>query len=217
MAMDMRLQIKVLLMIMYPDEPMTRWQPEEFRQLLVWGAKQGMSDLVCCSNDVIWIRMYGVWKQASKKQLESSEIEYILEKLSKNNASTAQIKSGKDYDFALEIKIDRSTKQRFRVCATACQDGWGTGMSIVFRSIPDQPPSLESLGIEADLIQHAFPDSGLVIVTGTMGSGKSTLLASVLKKIAETNSKHIISYEEPIEFDLMNLKEAKVPSVRPHL
>ena len=189
----------------YPDEPTSRWQPEEFQSLLIWGSKKGMSDLVTYSNDVIWIRLSGVWTQASKKSLESTEIEFILEKLSKNNAASAQIKAGKDYDFSLEVKIDRNTKQRFRVCATACQDGWGTGISIVFRSIPDKPPTLKDMMIEQDLIDHAFPDAGLVLVTGTMGSGKSTLLAAILRDIAENQSKHIISYEEPIEFDLMNL------------
>ena len=201
-------------MIRFTPEPTSRWLVEDFQRLLVWGSNLGMSDLVASSNDSVWIRLSGQWKKVTNGVFDSEALYFLLTKLSNNDAAPGDIKSGKAYDFPLEIKINRSKKQRFRVCATACVDGWGTGLSLVFRSIPEKPPTLEELKIEQDLIDHVFPENGLVLVTGTMGSGKSTLLAAILREIAETRAKHIISYEEPIEFDLMNLDDAKGPVIQ---
>ncbi len=41
---------------------------------------------------------------------------------------------------------------------------------------------------------------GLVLVTGPTGSGKSTTLASMVDRINEIRSEHIMSIEDPIEF-----------------
>ena len=64
------------------------------------------------------------------------------------------------------------------------------------------PPALDSLGVEQEIIDHAIPQNGLVLITGVMGSGKSTLLAAILRKIIETGGRHVATYEAPIEFDL---------------
>ncbi len=64
------------------------------------------------------------------------------------------------------------------------------------------PPSLDSLDVEQEIIDHAIPQNGLVLITGVMGSGKSTLLAAILRKIIETGGRHVATYEAPIEFDL---------------
>ncbi|GAH29914.1 unnamed protein product, partial [marine sediment metagenome] len=41
---------------------------------------------------------------------------------------------------------------------------------------------------------------GLVLVTGPTGSGKSTTLAAIIEYINQTQKKHIITVEDPIEF-----------------
>jgi twitching motility protein PilT len=41
---------------------------------------------------------------------------------------------------------------------------------------------------------------GLVLVTGPTGSGKSTTLAAIIEHINQTQKKHIITLEDPIEF-----------------
>ena len=50
---------------------------------------------------------------------------------------------------------------------------------------------------------------GLVLVTGPTGSGKSTTLASLVDKINENISSHIITLEDPIEY-LHHHKKAMV-------
>ena len=53
------------------------------------------------------------------------------------------------------------------------------------------PPAL------AELVNLAY---GLVLVTGPTGSGKSTTIASMIDKINEEQSGHIMTLEDPIEF-----------------
>jgi twitching motility protein PilT len=42
--------------------------------------------------------------------------------------------------------------------------------------------------------------NGLILVTGPTGSGKSTTLASILDHLNATESGHIMTIEDPIEF-----------------
>jgi twitching motility protein PilT len=42
--------------------------------------------------------------------------------------------------------------------------------------------------------------NGLILVTGATGSGKSTSLAALLEKINEEQSVHIITLEDPVEY-----------------
>jgi twitching motility protein PilT len=45
-------------------------------------------------------------------------------------------------------------------------------------------------------------DNGLVIISGATGSGKSTTLAALLEEINATESRHILTIEDPIEYRL---------------
>jgi defect-in-organelle-trafficking protein DotB len=198
----------------YEQEPVSRWLPEDFAHLLRWGAQCGMSDLAVYPKSPVWIRLHGQWQAVTKRLVAADELFYILDSISRNDAASAQIKSGKDFDFAYEIQIKRGVRKRFRACATACKDGWGTGVSVVFRTIAEQPPSMQDLGLEKQIIDTAFPNNGLVLVTGTMGSGKSTTLASMLRHIGQHHAKHIVTYEEPIEFDLMGLSSLSGPLIQ---
>ena len=162
-----------------------------------------MSDLCLRSGLPAWMRLNGVWMPVTDMRISTDELLSALEKLTRNNSVSALIESGQsDYDFAHEITESRGRRLRFRGNATPVADGYSTGVKIVFRAIPSMPPALDSLGVEQEIIDHAIPQNGLVLITGVMGSGKSTLLAAILRKIIETGGRHVATYEAPIEFDL---------------
>lgn len=68
------------------------------------------------------------------------------------------------------------------------------------RFIPMQIPTLEDLIAPEAAYDFVKRESGLVIVTGPTGAGKSTLLASMIEQINQTDARHIITLEDPVEF-----------------
>ena len=68
------------------------------------------------------------------------------------------------------------------------------------RLVATQIPKPEDLGLPKSVIDLYKKKRGLVLVTGPTGSGKSTTLASLIDKINDNNSSHIITLEDPIEY-----------------
>src|SRR5437588_2061458 len=81
--------------------------------------------------------------------------------------------------------------------------------AVVMRVIPTTLPSFASLGLPPQLGEIANLRDGIVLVTGARGSGKSSTLATLLDKINEQQTCHIITIEDPIEF-LHNHKSSTV-------
>jgi twitching motility protein PilT len=74
------------------------------------------------------------------------------------------------------------------------------GAGAVFRMIPEQVVSLDTLALPPAIARLAELRSGLVLVTGPTGSGKSTTLAAVIDKINRESSRHVVTIEDPVEF-----------------
>ncbi len=72
------------------------------------------------------------------------------------------------------------------------------------RMIPARVPTLASLELPAgsDLLSRL--PRGLVIVGGATGSGKTTTVASIVDEINRRDQKHIITIEDPIEYEHAN-------------
>ena len=69
-----------------------------------------------------------------------------------------------------------------------------------FRIVPYQIIPLEELGLPAVVTELTERPRGLVLVTGPTGSGKSTTLASMIDRINTRMRGHIVTVEDPIEF-----------------
>jgi twitching motility protein PilT len=69
-----------------------------------------------------------------------------------------------------------------------------------FRIVPYQIVPLEELGLPPVVTELCDRPRGLVLVTGPTGSGKSTTLASMIDRINTRTRGHIITIEDPIEF-----------------
>lgn len=74
-------------------------------------------------------------------------------------------------------------------------------IGMVFRFIKSKIPALDELHLPAEPLRRLarFP-RGLVLVTGTAGSGKSTTIASIIEYLNENTEKHVITIEDPIEY-----------------
>jgi twitching motility protein PilT len=70
-----------------------------------------------------------------------------------------------------------------------------------FRAIPHKIMTFDELGLPPVVSELGSMPRGLVLVTGPTGSGKSTTLASIVDKINRETRQHIITIEDPIEFE----------------
>ncbi len=70
----------------------------------------------------------------------------------------------------------------------------------VLRVIPFKVMSIKELLLPPVLEKIATEERGLILVTGTTGSGKSTTLAAMIDHINATETNHIMTVEDPIEF-----------------
>ena len=95
-------------------------------------------------------------------------------------------------DFALDL----AAVSRFRVNVFH----QARGVSAVFRVIAHHIPSLQALRAPVIFSQLMHSPRGLVLVTGPTGSGKSTTLAAMLDALNQSQPRHIVTLEDPIEF-----------------
>ena len=72
---------------------------------------------------------------------------------------------------------------------------------LTLRILPDNLPQWQDLGLPQPFIDLTHKHRGLVLCTGPTGSGKSTTLAAFINCILETQKRHILTIEDPIEFE----------------
>ena len=72
-------------------------------------------------------------------------------------------------------------------------------VAMVLRYILPGIPPMEELGLPPVVRRLAEEHRGLVLVTGPTGSGKTTTLAAMIDHINETQARHIVTIEDPIE------------------
>jgi twitching motility protein PilT len=97
-----------------------------------------------------------------------------------------------DLDFAFSLEGVARFRANYFVQAS--------GAACVFRMIPEEIITLETLNLPKAVCDLADLKEGLVLVTGPTGSGKSTTLAAIIDKINKTYARHIVTIEDPVEF-----------------
>jgi twitching motility protein PilT len=75
-----------------------------------------------------------------------------------------------------------------------------TGPKICVRLIPNAVPTLESLGLPAQIENATHHHQGLILVTGPTGHGKTSTLAAIVDIINSHTTHHVITVEDPIEY-----------------
>jgi twitching motility protein PilT len=102
------------------------------------------------------------------------------------------------FEESLELDFSFGVKGLSRFRANIFNQRGAVGA--VFRAIPYEIKSFESLGLPLVVKQLCEKPRGLILVTGPTGSGKSTTLASMIDKINSDRHEHILTIEDPIEF-----------------
>ena len=92
-------------------------------------------------------------------------------------------------------------KARFRVNIFAQRGNY----SLVLRKLETEIPTLINKEQPERTLPEAFrkmasEKNGIILVTGSTGSGKSTSLAAVLNDINENSAVHILTLEDPVEY-----------------
>src|SRR5881296_1353177 len=153
---------------------------------------RGASDLHIKAGDVFRARIDGKLVPLTKQRLTPDQTKAIAQRLIANDDDRGRIDKLRDYDCSWGMP----GIGRFRVNILRQRSSF----MIVMRVIPFDVPSFESLKLPAVLSQVASAERGMILVTGVTGSGKSSTMAAIINHINQTQHRHILTLENPIEF-----------------
>lgn len=88
-------------------------------------------------------------------------------------------------------------KARFRVNIFSQRSNY----SIVLRKLETKIPTIQEMELPEAFVKMSLEKNGIILVTGATGSGKSTSLAAVLNEVNETKSVHVVTLEDPVEYE----------------
>ncbi len=87
-------------------------------------------------------------------------------------------------------------KARFRVNIFSQTSNY----SIVLRQLESKVPTIRDMKLPESFFDVAKELNGIVIFTGATGTGKTTSLAAILEDINEKRAVHVVTLEDPIEY-----------------
>lgn len=170
-------------------------------KILEFAIDNNVSDVHILSDGMLKVDIHGRFYTIINRKLSMNEVTEYLAYIYEGKTVTVRLNSAKPVDKAHSIKY-KGKVYRFRVNAISCQVKGKRGIQITIRTIAENPPSKDELGLEDEIWNKFVPEQGIVFVTGPTGSGKSTLLASCIREILLTPNinKKIVTYESPIEY-----------------
>lgn len=164
-------------------------------QFLAVAVQRRASDLLLVANSPAILRVNGALAAGIGQSLSAAEVRgVLLPMLSSGQVKDLETRKSLDFCFV------RKAIGRFRANYHYQR---GT-LAASIRLLPEQVPSLESLHLPPGLAPLAERRQGLVLVTGPTGSGKSSTLAGLIDLINAHRRDHIITIEDPIEFQHAN-------------
>ena len=171
---------------------MEREQASKFvNDLLRLMVTRNGSDLFLTADFPPAIKVDGKVTKVSPQPLTGSHT-MALARAIMNDKQASDFERTKECNFA----ISPAGIGRFRVSAFLQQGHVG----LVLRTIPQEIPTIDSLGLPRVLKDVALTKRGLIIMVGATGSGKTTSQAAMLDWRNENSFGHIITVEDPVEF-----------------
>jgi len=99
-------------------------------------------------------------------------------------------------DGSCDLSYQLAGKARFRVNIFSQSNNY----SVVLRKLETKIPTIKEMELPEAFYKISKELNGIVFVTGATGSGKSTSLAAMLNEINEDKSLHVVTLEDPIEY-----------------
>lgn len=169
-------------------------------------AGQTFSDIHIEQDAPLMIKTPRGWQQAGHEPVTLEEMVPVLKAIDEDWEDKI-IESAIDRPFVLT-----SCRLRCNVYRMSC----GEKVTISIRRLPLHPIPLEKTGLPHYVKTVLEATKGLILVTGPTGSGKTTTIASMLDYINTGRSSHIITIEEPIEYQLQRkqsiISQKEVPT-----
>lgn len=193
----------------WPDEP-ARFTDDVIDEFFLWCVKRNSSDITIQTDRPVYNEIYGTLYPAIFRPIDAADMNVFLTKIYGPEAS-ARLAGGNDLDLSYEIRPDRYTRIRFRVNITAVLSRGRDSAQITMRVLPNEPPTMQDLSVEEDIINSWNPRQGMVVVTGPTGSGKTTLLSAGIRMLLERRQGcgKIVCYESPIEYVYDTIKSPR--------
>jgi twitching motility protein PilT len=167
-------------------------------KLLQLGRLQEASDLHLVVDSPPLLRIHGALRPVENMlPMTSEDIDDAL-------AQVTTEEERKRFSQDLELDFGRTIPQVGRVRFNAARQRGTT--SLVNRLLPSSIPTPEFLGLPDVCKELIMRPRGLVVVSGPTGSGKSTTLASMIDFLNQTESKRVVTMEDPIEYTYQNKK-----------
>ncbi len=161
------------------------------REIVSHAIKSGSSDIHLEEDSPIAMRVNSDIK-ISSQQLRKSDMDRIISELI-SVEHQEQYKNTGDLDTSIGIEgLSRIRINAFKANEKRC---------LTLRILPENVPRWQDIGLPQPFIDLTKLHRGLVLCTGPTGSGKSTTLAAFINCILETQNRHIITIEDPIEFE----------------
>ena len=164
-------------------------------QLLSFATRQNASDLLLIAGTPIALRVNGALAPAAGPPLAPDDIRNLIVPLL-DTRQYDELQKKKSIDFCFV----RDPIGRFRA---NIHHQRGT-LAASIRLLPARIPTLETLHLPAALARIAERRQGLVLVTGATGCGKSSTLAAMIDLINTRRRTHIVTIEDPIEYQHAN-------------
>ncbi len=173
--------------------------------LLIEMAQRGASDLLIVAGAPAVFRVGGRLTRTNEVHLSSEDIHSLLAGVVTGRVRE-KLETDGSADFSLRLSRSASDDDRrawrFRVNVHRQR---GT-LAASVRALPTEVPTLTQLRLPPSLAELVKPQRGLVLVCGPTGSGKSTTLAALVGEVNRGDARHIITIEDPIEYEHRNAK-----------
>ena len=179
-----------------PNDPSLK----PIERLFALMAQYDSSDLHLKAGCPIIMRVKGDMRALAGPPLTSEQIHEWL----KDIASAEQVERfDKTGDLDFSHMLPDQARSRFRL--NVFRDKRSN--ALVARRISTRIPTFEELNLPAgSLTKIVDASDGLIVLAGVTGSGKSTTIAGMIDYLNSTQALHIITVEDPIEYEFKNKK-----------